>query len=184
MEAVQADAERGMVGALDDPPRVLVVVDVATPRERLVGDPSAAGGARARRARAAGRRPARRRRSRPARRWSTPAAARAPSSCISANFASGAREVRLGHRPRSRETAGRDRASGQAPRAVARPHRAAAATRSGRARTARRRRSRLAAVASSFSSRLPLRQTVAIERLTPSAPRNGAASVRDLGTGR
>ena len=39
---VQAGAERGMVGALDDPPRVVVVVDVAAPGERLVGDPQAA----------------------------------------------------------------------------------------------------------------------------------------------
>ena len=44
VEAVQADAERGMVGEFHDPPRVLIVVHVATPRERLVRDPQTVGG--------------------------------------------------------------------------------------------------------------------------------------------
>ena len=41
----------GMVGQLDDPPRVVERVDVAPPRERLVGDPNAVlGGALGQRA--------------------------------------------------------------------------------------------------------------------------------------
>ena len=38
VEGVQAGAERGMVGGGDDVPGVRVVVDVPAPRERLVGD--------------------------------------------------------------------------------------------------------------------------------------------------
>ncbi len=55
VERVEADAEGGVIGRLDDPPRVLVVVHVAAPGERLVGDPQAARRRRARPARAAGR---------------------------------------------------------------------------------------------------------------------------------
>ena len=44
VERVQAGAERRMVGGFDDPPRVVVLVDVAAPGERLVGDPPAAVG--------------------------------------------------------------------------------------------------------------------------------------------
>ena len=182
VEAVEADAERGMVGALHDPPRVLVVVDVATPRERLVRDPQPASG------RALGQL------------VQLGGGERVVVDRIRRDVGAhqqqlGAEllhhvELRLGAprsparaRPRSHETAGRDRASGPARRAVRGSGRARAVTRSGRARTARLRRSRRAATASSFSSSVPLRQTVAIERLMPSAPRNGAASAhgRDAG---
>ena len=44
MEAVEADAKRRMVRALDNPPRMLVVVDMAPPGEGLVRDPQAATG--------------------------------------------------------------------------------------------------------------------------------------------
>ena len=44
VEAVQAGAERRVVGALDDPPRVVERVDVPAPGERLVGDPHPARG--------------------------------------------------------------------------------------------------------------------------------------------
>ena len=42
VERVQAGAERGVVGGLDDPPRVVVLADVAAPGQRLVGDLQAA----------------------------------------------------------------------------------------------------------------------------------------------
>ena len=42
VEAVQADAQGGVIGALHDAPAVVVLRDVAPPRERLVGDPQAA----------------------------------------------------------------------------------------------------------------------------------------------
>ena len=46
VEGVQAGAERRVVGGRDDPPGVVVLVDVAAPGERLVGDPQpAVGGA-------------------------------------------------------------------------------------------------------------------------------------------
>ena len=46
VEGVQAGAERRVVGRRDDPPGVVVLVDVAAPGERLVGDPQPAlGGA-------------------------------------------------------------------------------------------------------------------------------------------
>ncbi len=38
VERVQAGAQRGVVGGLDDPPRMVVGADVAAPGERLVGD--------------------------------------------------------------------------------------------------------------------------------------------------
>jgi hypothetical protein len=38
VEGVQAGAERRVVGGLHDPPRVVVLVDVPAPGERLVGD--------------------------------------------------------------------------------------------------------------------------------------------------
>ena len=38
VEAVEADAERGVIGRLHEPPGVVVLADVAAPRERLVGD--------------------------------------------------------------------------------------------------------------------------------------------------
>ena len=42
VKGVEADAERRMIGGGDDPPRMLVLVDVAAPRERFVGDSQAA----------------------------------------------------------------------------------------------------------------------------------------------
>ena len=99
VEAVQADAERRMVGALDDPPGVLVVVDVAAPRQRLVGDPQPArGGPLGQLAQLrGGQRVVVDRR--PATTFEHTSSSSAPSSCISANFASARREVRRSGTP-------------------------------------------------------------------------------------
>ena len=113
----------GWSAASDDPPRVVVVAHVAAPRERLVGDPDAALGGRARPARAAARRRARRRRSRAARRSSrrAPCRRRAPPSPRTSP-PRGAGWPRSAPRapPRSRATAGRARSPARAPRQRAR----------------------------------------------------------------
>ena len=183
VEAVQADAERGVVGALDDPPRVLVVVDVATPGERLVGDPQAVGGgALGQLAQLGGGQRVvvdRVRRD-----------VRAHQQQLGAELLHqrelrlGAREVRLGH---GLEVPKR---LVEIERQVA-VRRAAARICAGRSGDAIRSGSNSStpskpacAAASSFSSSVPLRQTVAIERLTPSAPRSGAASARGRDAGR
>ena len=156
----------GWSAARDDPPRVVVLADVAAPGERLVGDPQPAlGGALGERAQLLGgervvvdrvgrdvRADQHRRR-----------AELLHHVELRLGAAQVARETSAAP-PRSRGTAGRGRSSGRARRPARAPRPGRAASRSGRSRTARRRRSRRAAAAASFSSSVPLRHTVAIER--------------------
>ena len=167
VERVQAGAERGVVGGLDDPPRVVVLADVPAPGQRLVGDLQAAlVGAVGERVQLLGgelvvvdrvRRDV-----------------RADQDRVHAELLHhvelglGAAQVALraapAAPPRSRGTAGRGRCSG--PSASARSRTSAGASgeliRSGSKISTPSKPA--AAAASSFSSSVPLRQTVAIER--------------------
>ena len=127
-------------------PRVVERVHVPAPRERLVGDSQAAGLGPRRRARAAARPRARRRRSPPMRRSSR------RGSCPRRAPPSPRTWPRRGRTPapaspRSRGTADRARSRGRAHPPARVRRRVAAASRSGRSRTARRRRSRRSAAA-------------------------------------
>ena len=171
----------GWSAARDDPPRVVVVVDVAAPRERLVGDPHPARG----------------------RELGEPVQLRGGERVVVDRVGRDARadehrvRAQLLHErrtcarrgagcaragppapPRSRGTAGR--ASMRSPSSSARRRTSARRERRadrGRSRTARPPSKPACAAASSFSSSVPLSETVAIERRTP--PPLGRA--RELG---
>ena len=176
VEGVEAGAERRVVARLDDPPRVVVVAHVAAPRQRLVGDPEPARGG------ALGQLPQLRggervvvdrlrgdvgadqqqcpRRAPPSPRTCAPRAAGSPPAAPPAP-------------PRSRAAAGRARSRARAPRSARRtsPGASRVAIRSGsNSSTASK---PAAAAAASFSSSVPLRQTVAIERRLRTGSRTG-----------
>ena len=160
------DAERRVVGRLDDPPRVVVLVDVAAPGERLVGDPQAAlGGALGERAQLLGGEVVvvDRRRGETLEQTSIVVA---PSALHDVELRLGAaqvaREPVVGRRPRSRGTAGRGRCSGRARRRGGgrRPASSGEVMRSASKSSTPSKPA--AAAAASFSSSVPLRQTVAI----------------------
>ena len=145
VEAVDAQPQRGVVGAAHDLPRPFVGVDEPPPGQRLVGDPQPPVGRPRSRGRAAARRWGRRRRGRPATPRSRPAPGRcraAPSRRTCARRGAGWSRAPRAAWSRSRGTAGRGRSTGRGRRSGRGSRPRTTATPRSRVRRSRRRRTR------------------------------------------